>query len=396
MNLDLSPFEKDFRQEVRHFFEQEYPRYILNKVASGQRLERGDHIASQRALNARGWLGISWPREHGGTGWSPMQRLIFDEELERAGAPNIIPMAVLYIGPIICAFGSKEQQERWLPDILESRSLWAQGYSEPEAGSDLASLRLEARREGDEYVLNGVKLWTSGAHWADWIFCLVRTSREARKQEGISLICLDMRSAGVRVEPIISIDGSHELNRVIFDDVRVPVANRIGEEGKAWHYANVLLENERLSYAHIGRKRAELRAARERIAAEVKAGCWSAAEAEIFLRRLSACQIEVDALEILVLRVLLGENDPALIAFVKIASTEIAQQVTELQIELAGRGRGPFPARDREDWHQQAPLVPEWQMLAAPAYLFERAQTIYGGATEIQKTIAWRSLTSRY
>ena len=396
MNLDLSPAEQDFRREVRRFFEEEYPPAILDKVARGQRLDRDDHVASQKALNARGWLGISWPQEYGGTGWSPMQRLIFDEELERVGAPGIIPMAVLYIGPIICAFGSDEQKARWLPDILESRSLWAQGYSEPEAGSDLASLRLEARRDGDDYVLNGVKIWTSGAHWADWIFCLARTSREERKQEGISLICLDMQSAGVRVEPIISIDGSHELNRVIFDNVRVPVANRIGDEGKAWHYANILLANERLSYAHIGRKRAELRAARDRVDAEVNAGAWSAGEAETFLRRVSSCEIEVDALETLVLRVLLGENDPALIAFVKIASTESAQSITELQIELAGRGRGPFPARDREDWNRQVPLVPEWQMLAAPAYLFERAQTIYGGATEIQKTIAWRNLSSRY
>ena len=395
MNLDLSPCEEQFRHEVRRFFKEEYPRAILDKVARGQRLDRDDHIASQKALNARGWLGVTWPRDHGGTGWSPMQRLIFDEELERVGAPNIIPMAILYIGPIICAFGSNEQKQRWLPDILESRALWAQGYSEPEAGSDLASLRMEARREGEDYVLNGVKIWTSGAHWADWIFCLARTSQEGRKQEGISLICVDMRSAGVRVEPIISIDGSHELNRVIFDDVRAPVANRIGDEGKAWHYANVLLESERLSYAHIGRKRAELQTARERLSQQVNAGVWSMAEAEMFLTRLSSCQIEIDALEILVLRVLLGENDPALIALVKIASTESAQHMTELQIELAGRGRAPFPARDSENWREQAPLVPEWQMLAAPTYLFERAQTIYGGATEIQKTIAWRHMAGR-
>ena len=392
MNLDLSPSDAKFRLEVRRFFETEYPRDILDKAARGQRLGRDDHIASQRALNARGWLGISWPREYGGTGWTPLQRLIFDEELERAGAPNLIPMAILYIGPILCAFGSQAQRDQWLPDILASRSLWAQGYSEAEAGSDLASLRFEARREGDEYVLNGTKMWTSGAHWADWIFCLARTSREAKRQEGISLICLEMRSAGVRVEPIVSIDGSHELNRVIFDNVRVPVANRIGEEGKAWHYANILLKNERLSYAHIGRKRVDLRQARARATALAEAGVWTDEELRDFAYRLSKCEIEIDALEIFVLRALLGEADPASVASIKIICTEAAQRITELRMELAGRSRAPALDRETADWRDGAPLVPEWQMLAAPTYLFERAQTIYGGATEIQKTIAWRAM----
>ena len=395
MNLDLSPLEARFKLEVRRFFETDYPRDILDKVKRGQRLEREDHVASQRALHARGWLGVSWPAEYGGTGWTPLQRLIFDEELERAGAPGLIPMAILYIGPILCAFGSREQKEKWLPDILESRCLWAQGYSEPEAGSDLASLRLEARRDGDHYILNGTKIWTSGAHWADWIFCLARTSREARKQQGISLICLEMRSAGVRIEPIISIDGSHELNRVVFDDVRVPVANRIGEEGKAWHYANVLLQNERLSYAHIGRKRVELRQARVRAVALARDGIWSEDELTGFQHQLSACEIEVDAIEIFVLRVLLGEPDAASVAALKILCTQSAQRITELQLELAGRGRAPSLDRGSAAWRDQAPLVPEWQMLASPAYLFERAQTIYGGATEIQKTIAWRALAGQ-
>jgi len=187
---------------VLEFFATDYPRHVLDKLRAGQRLVKADQIASQQALNARGWLGVSWPKEQGGTGWTPQQRYIFDYELDQAGAATIIPMGVIYIGPILCAFGTPEQQREWLPAILESRSFWAQGYSEPGAGSDLAGLGLRAERDGDHYILNGTKIWTSGAHWADWIFCLARTSKEARKQDGISMICADLRSAGVTAYPI--------------------------------------------------------------------------------------------------------------------------------------------------------------------------------------------------
>ena len=199
MDLALTPAEQAFRHQVRDFFANDYPQHILAKTHAGQKLTRDDHIASQRALNARGWFGVSWPKEFGGPGWTPTERYIFDEELETIGAPGIIPMAVIYIGPIICAFGTPEQQAHWLPDILESRAMWAQGYSEPESGSDLASLRMTAVRDGDDYILDGTKIWTSSAHWADWIFCLVRTSQESRKQDGISLICADMRTPGITV-----------------------------------------------------------------------------------------------------------------------------------------------------------------------------------------------------
>lgn len=392
MDLDISSADRAFQAEVRHFFDTEYPREILEKMRGGEALTREDHIASQRALQSRGWLSVGWPAGHGGPDWTGMQRYLFDSELERAGAPNLIPMAIIYIGPIICAFGTPEQQRRWLPDILESRAFWAQGYSEPEAGSDLARLRFFATRDGDDYVLNGTKIWTSSAHWADWIFCLARTSIDARRQDGISLICAEMRSEGIAVHPIISIDGSHELNRVTFTDVRVPVANRIGEEGKAWHYTNVLLKAERLSYAHIARKKVDLAKIRMLAASAPGSGDQALLDDPAFERRLTACEVEVEALEVAVLRALLGEPDNASVSALKILCTQSAQHVTELFVELAARGRAPFMRREGKDWARTAPLVPFFAPAATQSYLFERAQTIYGGATEVQKTIIWRMI----
>lgn len=390
--MALTDAQRAFQAEVRTFFEADYPRDILAKMHAGQRLTRDDQVRAQQALNARGWFGVGWPAEHGGPGWTPIERYLFDAELERAGAPNIIPMAVLYIGPIICAFGTPEQQATWLPDILESRAMWAQGYSEPEAGSDLASLRFAAVRDGDDYVLNGTKIWTSGGHWADWIFCLARTSQEARKQDGISLICADMTTPGITVHPIVTLDGGHELNRVEFVDVRVPARNRIGEEGRGWHYANVLLQGERLSYAHIARKRMDLAEIRA-LAGTTPADDGGVLIADpLFRRRLAECDIEVDALEISVLRALTGEPQPATISALKIMATECAQHITELHLDLVGRDRAPLLDRDSGDWAQAAPLVPAHAAVAVQQYLFTRAQTIYGGATEVQKTIIWRSL----
>lgn len=381
-----------FRDEVRRFFAEEYPQHVRDKLAAGTRLEKPDQIASQQALNARGWLGVGWPQSTGGPGWSPTQRYIFDMELERAGAAHIIPMAVIYIGPILSAFGTPEQQQRWLPDILESRSFWAQGYSEVEAGSDLASLRFSAVRDGDDYILNGTKIWTSGAHWADWIFCLARTSNEARKQDGISMICVDMHDPGVKVWPIPMIDGSVELNRVTFDNVRVPAANRIGEEGRGWYYANVLLKNERLSYAHIGAKRRDLAAIRAR-AGQVKGrGGASMGDDPLFQTRISRVEMQLDVIEATILRVLGSDMPMATAAMLKIQCTECAQAITELALDLAGRNRSAFIERRGDHWGDAAPAVPDWAMVAPQSYLFERAQTIYGGSTEIQKNILWRSL----
>jgi alkylation response protein AidB-like acyl-CoA dehydrogenase len=252
---------------------------------------------------------------------------------------------------------------------------------------------MSAVRDGDDYVLNGSKIWTSGAHWADWIFCLTRTSAEARKQDGISLICTELDRPGVTVTPIISIDGRHELNRVDFDDVRTPVANRIGEEGKAWRYANELLKNERLSYAHIARKQADLRRIRALAATMPADGAGSMLDDAAFQRRLAKVEIEVETLEISVLRALIGGAEGAAVATLKVLCTECAQHVTALFTHLAGRSGGALLDRTAADWAMAAPLAPSFATVATQSYLFERAQTIYGGATEIQKHIAWRSIS---
>lgn len=392
MDLSLSLAEQAFAADVRRFFAEDYPKDILALLRDGRKLTRDDQVRAQQALNAKGWLGVGWPAEHGGTGWTPVERYLFEQELELAGAPSIIPMAVIYIGPIICAFGTPEQQARWLPDILESRAMWAQGYSEPESGSDLASLRMSAVRDGDDYILDGAKIWTSGAHWADWIFCLVRTEKCERKQDGISMICVDMKTPGITVHPIISIDGSHELNRVEFDSVRVPAANMIGEAGKGWHYANVLLAAERISYAHIGRKRADLAQLRKLAASTPGAFAATMAEEPLFARRVALAEMRLDAVELSVLRVLCGEAAPAAVSALKIACTELAQEITELWVELAGHDRAAVADRTQADWQATVPGVAPFAVPRTASYLFERAQTIYGGATEIQKTIVWRTL----
>lgn len=392
MDLSLSPAEQAFAADVRRFFAEDYPKEILQLLRDGRKLTRDDQVRAQQALNAKGWLGVGWPAEHGGTGWSPVERYLFEQELELAGAPSIIPMAVIYIGPIICAFGTPEQRARWLPDILESRAMWAQGYSEPESGSDLASLRMSAVRDGDDYILDGTKIWTSGAHWADWIFCLVRTEKCPRKQDGISMICADMRSPGITVHPIISIDGAHELNRVEFDNVRVPAANIIGEPGKGWHYANVLLAAERVSYAHIGRKRADLAELRRVAATLPGVFAGTMMEEPLFARRVALAEMRLAAVEVSVLRVLCGEAAPAAVSALKIACTELAQEITELWVELAAQDRAALADRTQADWQASVPAVAPFAVPRTASYLFERAQTIYGGATEIQKTIVWRAL----
>lgn len=393
MDILVSSDDRQFVDEVRQFFASEYPQQLLSRMRDGVILERSDHVRSQQALHARGWLGVGWPTEFGGTGWTPVRRYLFEQELERAGAPSIIPMAILYIGPIICAFGTADQRQRWLPDILESRAMWAQGYSEPEAGSDLASLRMSAIRDGDDFILQGSKIWTSGAHWADWIFCLVRTATAERKQDGISMICVDMASPGISVRPIISIDGSHELNQVHFDNVRVPTSNLIGEEGRGWHYANVLLSAERVSYAHIGRKKGDI-AALWSFAATVRSGCGSTmADDRLFISRLASAEMALAALEILVLRVLTGNSSAAAVSALKIACTEQAQEITALWLDLAGRDRMSLIDRSTPDWESKAPGVAPFAVPRTASYLFERAQTIYGGSTEVQKTIVWRALS---
>jgi alkylation response protein AidB-like acyl-CoA dehydrogenase len=396
MDMTLSREDELFREVVRAYFEQEYPQAIIAKLANGQTLSKADLVASEQALSAKGWLAPGWPREFGGPGWTITQRFIFDEELERAGAPNVVPMGLLYVAPVIYTFGTPEQKKRWLGDILASRTFWAQGYSEPGAGSDLASLRTRATRDGDAYVVDGEKTWTSDGHYADWIFCLVRTEDAPRKQDGITFLCIDMRTPGVEVVPIITIDGGHHLNRVVFNNVRAPVENRIGDEGKGWTYARHLLSHERTSYAHVAAKRRQI-AELKRLAAAASWGDALSKPGDGFRRRLAEVEIRLQALEMTVLRALAplasGEAPGDEASTIKIAATETAQAITELFVELAGPyAAAKFADRTTADWRAGLQDIPGFAAPATAAYFLARAQTIYGGATEIQKNIIARQL----
>ena len=385
MDFSFSEEDEQFRIKVRDFFENEYPRAIVDKMARGASPAKADYQASERAMAAKGWLAVNWPKADGGTGWTANQKYIFDEELERAGALNVVPMGLLYVGPVIYTFGTEEQKKRFLPGILDSTVFWAQGYSEPGSGSDLASLQASAVREGDDYIVNGTKIWTSLAQHADWIFCLLRTSHEEKKQEGISFLLIDMTTPGITVQPIITIDGKHSLNSVTFENVRVPAENRIGEEGKGWHYANYLLGHERTSYAHVAGKRAQL--ADIRAAARERGLLADPA----FIRKLGELDTRLDALEITVLRVLSsvaeGGAPGSESSILKIIATELAQDIGELGMETYGLHALPaFPDSVAPGWAHNTALPAD----AAPAvarYLGARAQSIYGGSNEIQKNI---------
>ena len=392
MNISESAEERTFRHVVRHFFAQEYPQDILTKVKLGQILSKDDHKRSQISLQSRGWFAVTWPKEYGGPGWSTRQRYIFDEELERANAPSVIPTGVTYIGPLICAFGTDWQKEAWLPATLNSEIFWAQGYSEPDAGSDLSSLRTRAERDGETFVINGCKTWTSWAQWADWIFCLVRTSAASRKQDGISVICVPMNAPGVSVQPIVSIDGAHTLNSVLFENVRVPARNLVGEEGRGWRLAKFVLNNERLSYAHIARKRTDL-AVLKACARCIFDGTSNSNSRSTFAVKVAAYEISLDQLEISVMRLLTGSIEgPTMTSWLKVEATENAQRLTELFIELSGYDGFPVFDRTREAWSD---LISKNRRFAQPAmasYFHTRAQTIYGGTTEVQKDIVARAI----
>ena len=385
MDFTFSEKDEEFRMKVRDFFEHEYPRDIIEKMASGASPSKEDYQRSERAMAAKGWLAVNWPKADGGTGWSANEKYIFDEELERAGALNVVPMGLLYVGPVIYTFGTEEQKKRFLPGILNSTTFWAQGYSEPGSGSDLASLQCSAVSEGDDYIVNGTKIWTSLGQHADWIFCLLRTSQEEKKQEGITFLLIDMKTPGITVNPIITIDGKHSLNSVTFDNVRVPKENRIGEEGKGWTYANYLLGHERTSYAHVAGKRKQLgnirKAAKERDLLADPA----------FVQKLSSLETRLDALEITVLRTLSSVAEGGApgneSSILKIIATELAQDITELGMEAYGPYMQPtFPDSVAPAWMGNTAL-PAGAAPSVAAYLGARAQSIYGGSNEIQKNI---------
>ena len=398
MDLRFTPEELAFRDEVRTFFRANLPNSIRTKLVEGKHLAKDDIITWQRTLNKKGWAVANWPVKWGGTGWTPVQQYIFQEELQLTPAPQPLGFGVTMVGPVIIAFGSEEQKRRYLPAIANLDVWWCQGFSEPGAGSDLASLRTAAKRDGDHYVVNGQKTWTTLAQHADWIFCLVRTDLQAKKQEGISFLLIDMKTPGITVRPIITIEGGHEVNEVFFDDVKVPAENLVGQENKGWDYAKYLLGRERTGIARVGLSKERIRRIKE-LAAMERAGDKPLIEDERFREKLAAVEVELKALEMTQLRVVAAERhrtdnkpDPAS-SILKIKGSEIQQATTELLLEVVGPYAMPYqPERGDGDRWNEPPIGPEWAGPVAPTYFNWRKTTIYGGTNEIQKNIIAKAI----
>jgi pimeloyl-CoA dehydrogenase large subunit len=371
------------------------PAPIRRKMVEARRLEKDDIVTWQRILNAKGWAVPHWPVAWGGTGWSAVKQYIFHEELQQAPAPDPLPFGVNMVGPVIIAFGSEAQKRRHLSRIANLDDWWCQGFSEPGAGSDLASLKTTARRDGDAYIVNGQKTWTTTAQYADWIFCLVRTDPAAKKQQGISFLLIDMKRPGITVRPIQTIDGGREVNEVFFDDVRVPVENRVGEENRGWDYAKFLLGNERTGIARIGTSKARIRRLKE-IAALERVGDKPLIDDERFRMKIAAVEVELKALELTQLRVVAAgrdrnEPDPAS-SILKIKGSEIQQAVSELLLEAIGPYALPQETHDDGDRWNEPPVGPEWAAALAPHYFNWRKVSIYGGSNEIQKNIIAKAI----
>lgn len=394
MKLQFSEQEEAFRQEVRSFVREHLPDDVRQKVERGLRLERHDYVAWYTKLHERGWITPAWPIEHGGPGWTPVERYIFDEETLLGNAPRIIASGINMLGPVLIAFGSEEQKRRHLPPIRRSEVWWAQGFSEPGAGSDLASMRTSAVRDGDDFVVNGHKIWTSYAHFCDWLFCLVRTG-SGKPQESISFLLIDLASPGITVRPIRGIDGGNDLNEVYLDDVRVPAENLIGEVNKGWSYAKYLLGHERTSIAGVGASKQQL-ARLKRIAARVRDGGRPLIESPGWSERIAALEVELLALEYMGLRMLSGAQVAAApgvdASLLKIRGTELRQAIYEQLLEAAGPAAVPFVEEAMFLEHaDEAPVEPELAALAAN-FLDSRKLSIYGGANEIQRNLAARAL----
>jgi len=392
MDLNYSDEDLAFRDDVRAFLAAQLPPDLQHKVRSHLRLSKEDSVRWHRILAAQGWVAPGWPREFGGPGWTPVQRHIFEEECARAGTPQIMPFGVNMVAPVLMAFGSPEQQAHYLPRILSCEDWWCQGYSEPGAGSDLASLKTSAVRGTDEagehYIVNGQKTWTTLAQHADMIFCLVRTGSGVRKQEGISFLLIDMHSPGITVRPIIMLDEDHEVNEVFFDNVRVPVANLVGQENRGWTYAKYLLGHERTGIAAVGRSKRELAFLKGLATRESKNG-QPLIDDPLFAAKLAKLEIELMALEMTVLRVLSrADKAPGPEASVlKVRGTEIQQALTELMVEAVGPMALPFDPAYLDGEHPHSLAEDDDAAPLASYYFNFRKTSIYGGSNEIQRNI---------
>ena len=398
MDLRFTPEENAFRAEVRAFLHGALPPAIRAKMVEGRNLAKDDIVTWQRILNAKGWAVPAWPKEWGGTGWGPVKTYLFRDELQQAPAPDPLPFGVSMVGPVIIAFGNEPQKRRYLPRIANLDDWWCQGFSEPGAGSDLASLKTSAKRVDGQYVVNGQKIWTTSAQYADWIFCLVRTDPAAKKQEGISFLLIDMKTPGITVRPIQTIDGGREVNEVFFDDVKVPAENLVGQENKGWDYAKFLLGNERTGIARVGASKARIRRLKELASLELSGGKPLMAD-ERFRAKIAAVEVELKSLEMTELRVVAAERtrhgnkpDPAS-SILKIKGSEIQQTITELLLQVVGPYALPdqVPHDESERWNEP-PVGPEWAGPLAPQYFNYRKTSIYGGSNEIQKNIIAKAI----
>ncbi|MES2337396.1 MAG: acyl-CoA dehydrogenase family protein [Pseudomonadota bacterium] len=387
MNLDFAPDDLAFRDEVRAFFAETVSPDWLTRVRAGLRLEPAELVAYQKALAARGWGAPTWPVEYGGTGWTPTQLYIFETESARAGAPIQFHQGLELIGPIIFTYGSPEMKARFLPGIVNADHWWCQGYSEPGAGSDLASLRTTAMRDGDDYVLNGQKMWTSYAHVASHMFVLARTSTEARRQQGISLLLVDMTAPGIRVRPIATMDEKHHTNEVFLDDVRVPATNLVGDEGRGWEYGKVLLDRERMVSAATAMHLPQVLDGVRDAARARQVGGVALADTPGFASKLAQIEIEGIALETMVLRLMAdaaaGADSGPRGSMVKLRWSELYQQAVALWVEALGPQAAHFRGLD-------GAAVPPDMPYAMQGALYSRVTSIYGGSSEIQHNIIAR------
>ena len=390
MNLDYSPEDDSFRREVRDFIAANYPADLKAKQESGAELGKEDFLAWHRILAEKGWVAPAWPKEYGGPGWNPIQKFICAEEMASAGTVPILPFGIAMVAPVIQKFGTPEQKARFLPPTHDGEIWWCQGYSEPGAGSDLASLTTKAVRDGDHYIVNGQKTWTTLAQHADWGFFLVRTDSAAKKQEGISFLLIDMKSPGITVRPIITLDGAHEVNEVWLENVRVPIENRVYKENEGWTCAKFLLAHERTGIAGVARSKRGLEKLRAIAASETMNG-KPLADDPFFGRRMAELEIDLLALEYTELRSLsregAGKGPGPESSLLKIKGTEIQQRATELVLEAAGQYGAPHLIDAMEPGDNALPIGPDHARGAADTYFNMRKASIYGGSNEIQRNI---------
>jgi alkylation response protein AidB-like acyl-CoA dehydrogenase len=395
MNLDFNAEELEFQEQVRGFLKTNLPARISQKVERRLRLTKQDHQEWHTILSERGWLATHWPKKWGGTAWNVAQRFIFDVECAVAYAPDVIPFGVKMLGPVLIQYGTEAQRTFWLPRILDGTDWWCQGFSEPGAGSDLASLRCAAVREGKHYIVNGQKTWTTLGQHANMIFCLVRTSDSGKKQQGISFLLIDMTSPGIEVRPIKLLDGEYEVNEIFFTDVRVPATNLVGEENLGWTYAKYLLTLERTSIAGIGQATAAFQKLRHIVNTQVDKG-QSLARNPLFAARMAKLEIDLENMKTTNLRVLAsagkGTSPVAESSMLKIRGTEIRQEITSLTRRALGPYAQPFITEALDEGFNGPPVGPDYAAPLTADYLNNRKLSIYGGSNEIQREIIAKAI----